>query len=209
MQTITIIYIVGALLFSLAISWVLYFYKSKQRRAIDTLLFFLRTSGLFLLFMLLINPKIERKEIINEQPILSVLVDNSLSISYFNKQDAVSEVIKSIKKNTFLDDKFDVQFYQFSHSLIKLDSLGFTENQTNIYNALNGLETLYKNTVAPIVLLTDGNQTNGNLYPYISTQKNVFPFPKIEGFSEILPVVPEAYQTKNDNPLFFSQLVPF
>ena len=125
--------------------------------------------------MLLINPKIERKEIINEQPILSVLVDNSLSISYFNKQDAVSEVIKSIKKNTFLDDKFDVQFYQFSHSLIKLDSLGFTENQTNIYNALNGLETLYKNTVAPIVLLTDGNQTNGNLYPYISTQKNVFP----------------------------------
>ena len=175
MQTNTIIYLIAALLFCLAVSWLLYFYKNQQKSKIDVLLFSLRTVGLFLLLLLLINPKIERVKITNEKPILSVLVDNSLSIKHFKKDAAVSSITDNIKERKSLADQFNVQFFQFGNSLQSLDSLSFTENQTNIYNALQGVESLHKNAIEPIILLTDGNQTNGDLYPYIATQKNVFP----------------------------------
>ena len=175
MQTTTIIYIIIALLFSSAISWFLYFYKQKEKRSIDFVLFGLRAISVFLLLLLLINPTIERNEITNEKPILSVLVDNSLSIQHFNKENVVSAVVNDFKSNTSLLDKFTLQFYQFGNSLNGLDSLRFSENQTNIYKALNGVEALQKNVTSPVVLISDGNQTTGKLYPYISTEKNVFP----------------------------------
>ncbi len=56
-----------------------------------------------------------------------------------------------------------------------LDSLSFIENQTNIYMAINRVEALNKNTAIPVILISDGNQTTGNSYPFISTKKNVFP----------------------------------
>lgn len=175
MQTTTIIYISIALLSSSALSWFLYFYKQKEQRAIDYLLFGLRAIGIFLLLLLLINPTIERKEITNEKPILSVLVDNSLSIKHFNKEKEVTEIVNDFKSNTALSEKFNVQLYQFGNSLNVVDSLRFSENQTNIYKALIGVEAQQKNIIAPVVLISDGNQTNGNLYPYTPTKKNVFP----------------------------------
>jgi hypothetical protein len=175
LQTTTIIYIIIALLISSAVSWFLYFYKQKEQRSIDFVLFGLRTLSIFLLLLLLINPTIERKEITNEKPILLVLVDNSLSIKHFNKENVVSAVVNDFKSNTSLSDKFTLQYYQFGNSLNTLDSLHFFENQTNIYKALNGVEALQKNVTSPVVLISDGNQTNGNVYPYISTKKNVFP----------------------------------
>jgi hypothetical protein len=175
LQTTTIIYIIIALLASSAVSWFLYFYKQKERRKIDYLLFGLRAISVFLLLLLLINPAVERKEITNEKPILSVLVDNSLSIKHFQRENVVSTIVDDIKTNTSISDKFNVQFYQFGNSLEILDTLPFSENQTNIYKAISGVEAIHKNEISPVVLISDGNQTNGNLYPYISTKKNVFP----------------------------------
>ena len=176
MQTTTIIYILGALLFSLAVSWLLYFYKTKEFRKVDYLLFGLRTTSVFLLLLLLINPTIERQELTNEKPILSVLVDNSLSVKHFKSKKRVTDFIEEIKGNSALNNKFDVQFFKFGEHVNVLDSLSFVENQTNIYKAIDRVEALHKNTVAPVVLISDGNQTTGNLYPFINTKKNVFPF---------------------------------
>jgi len=175
LQTTTIIYIIIALLASSAISWFLYFYKQKEQRKIDYLLFGLRAISIFLLLLLLINPSIERKEITNEKPILSVLVDNSLSIQHFQKETEVGELLNQIRTDNSLQAKFDVQYFQFGEQLKILDSLNFKENQTNIYKAINGVEALQKNVIAPIVLISDGNQTNGNMYPFIETNKNTFP----------------------------------
>ena len=175
METTTVIYIFIALLSSTSISWFLYFYKQKEQGAIDYLLCGLRAISIFLLLLLLINPTIERKEITNEKPILSVLVDNSLSIKHFNKEQVVTAIVDDFKSNTSLSEKFNIQFYQFGNSLNILDSLRFLENQTNIYKGLNGVEAQQKNIIAPVVLISDGNQTNGNLYPYTPTKKNVFP----------------------------------
>jgi len=175
LETTTVIYIFIALLSSTSISWFLYFYKQKEQGAIDYLLCGLRAISIFLLLLLLINPTIERKEITNEKPILSVLVDNSLSIKHFNKEQVVTAIVDDFKSNTSLSEKFNIQFYQFGNSLNILDSLRFLENQTNIYKGLNGVEAQQKNIIAPVVLISDGNQTNGNLYPYTPTKKNVFP----------------------------------
>ena len=175
MQTTTIIYVVGALLFSVAFSWLLYFYKSKAFHKIDYLLFSLRTTSIFLLLLLLINPTIERLVLTNEKPILSVLVDNSVSIQYFKKENNTKELLKEIQSSNALKDKFDLQFFTFGASLNVLDSVSFLENQTNIYQSLSGVEALHKNTTAPIILLSDGNQTNGSLFPYVETNKNIFP----------------------------------
>ncbi len=175
MQTTTIIYLILAVLFSSAASWLLYFYKNNAIRKIEYVLFALRSISIFLVLLLLINPIIERNKITNEFPILSVLVDNSLSIKYFNKEKEVLDIVKKIQSNTALKEKFDVQFYQFGKSLNIIDSINFNASQTNIYNAISSVEGIDKNSVAPIVLISDGNQTNGNLYPYISTKKNVFP----------------------------------
>ena len=175
MQTTTIIYILGALLFSLAVSWLLYFYKSKELRKVDYLLFGLRATSVFLLLLLLINPTIERQELVNEKPILSVLVDNSLSVKHFKSEKKVTDFVSELKSNAEINNKFDVQFFKFGENINVLDSLSFVENQTNIYKAINSVEALQKNSVAPVILISDGNQTTGNLYPFITTKKNVFP----------------------------------
>lgn len=175
MQTTTIIYIIIALFVSSAISWFLYFYKQKEQRSIDFVLFGLRAISVFLLLLLLINPTIESERITNEKPILSVLVDNSASIKQLNKERIVAAIVTDIKTATLLSDKFTLQFYQFGNALNVLDSLSFSENKTNIYNALNGVKAAHKNVSSPIVLISDGNQTNGNVYPYIATEKNIFP----------------------------------
>ena len=175
MQTTTIIYVILALLFSCAMAWLLYFYKQKEQRKIDYLLFGLRTTSIFLLLLLLINPSIERTEFTNEKPILSVLVDNSLSIQDFNADKSVLKIVDEIKANNRLSDKFNIEFYQFGNSLNLLDSLSFIDNQTNIYKAIDGVAATQKNVVAPVILISDGNQTTGNLYPYVSTKKNIFP----------------------------------
>jgi hypothetical protein len=175
LQATTIIYILGALLFSLAVSWLLYFYKSKELRKIDYFLFSLRATSIFLLLLLLINPTIERQELVNEKPILSVLVDNSLSVQHFKSEKVITDFVNQVKNNSAINNKFDVQFFKFGENISVLDSLSFLENQTNIYKAIDRVEALQKNTISPILLISDGNQTTGNLYPFIKTKKNVFP----------------------------------
>jgi len=123
----------------------------------------------------LINPTIERKKTQNIKPVLSVLVDNSLSIAHFKKEKAVDDLVKKTKEHKGLNDKFDVQFFSFGERLQVLDSVSFNQPQTNINKALNGVEALHKKTISPIVLISDGNQTSGNAYEYFEANKNVFP----------------------------------
>ena len=173
MQITTVIYLLGALLFSVAFSWLLYFYKSKALKKVDYVLFSLRATSVFLLLLLLINPSIERQELINKKPILSVLVDNSLSIQHFKSEKVVEDFVSNIQNSSEINTKFDVHYFKFGETITVLDSFSFLENQTNIFKAIDRVEALQSNTIAPIILISDGNQTTGNLYPFIKTKKNV------------------------------------
>lgn len=157
------------------VSWLLYFYKSKEFRKIDYLLFGLRATSVFLLLLLLINPTIKRLEMINEKPILSVLVDNSKSIPFFKEGENVKEIISKIKNTNNLKEEFFINEFTFGNNLQVLDSLSFSDPETNIANAIIGVNELYKEKIAPIILITDGNQTIGTSYEFLNTKQPIYP----------------------------------
>ena len=151
-----------------------YYYKSKDHSKTKVVLTFLRFLSIFSLLVLLINPKIKSNIIDDIQPVLSVLVDNSTSIAYANAQDKVIRFVKDIKENTELNKKFDINYYAFSDDFYTLDTIAFNVSETNIINPLQKLQTLNNDKVAPTILITDGNQTQGSNYAYYKAKNPIY-----------------------------------
>jgi hypothetical protein len=175
LQTATIFYILFALVLSLSVAFFQYYYKVKNKLKVTIILFALKTLSLFLLILLLINPVIEKVVIENEKPILSILVDNSKSISYFKEAESVRDIVSNVNNNNHLRDKFSINEFTFGKDLHVLDSLSFLENETNIAAAITGVTELHKEKIMPIVLITDGNQTIGYAYEFLSSKHPIYP----------------------------------
>ena len=175
METTSILLILLAVLLSFIATWFLYFYKNFQIKKVDYLLFVLRFLGFFLILLLWINPSTERLKISNQKPILSILFDNSSSIKHLKQESTVLNIFDLLKNDVALSNKFNVQWYRFGESVTVLDSLTFTETNTNIFQALNRIETLNKKSKGPILLISDGNQTLGTSFSLANTQNNVYP----------------------------------
>ncbi|WP_231128429.1 VWA domain-containing protein [Tenacibaculum mesophilum] len=175
MESITIIYIVLAVFISVAIAFFQYFYKVNRTPKVHILLFSLKALSLFLIGLLLINPKITTLETENIKPVLSVLVDNSLSTQFFKEEKKVQELISKVESNEELQDKFEVQYFSFGNDIKVLDSLSFAETQTDISKAIDAVNELNKDKNAATILITDGNQTQGNDYEFSSTKNKIFP----------------------------------
>ncbi|WP_341221622.1 VWA domain-containing protein [Polaribacter atrinae] len=175
MQTITITYIILALLLSLSVAYFQYFFKEKNKAKINVLLFVLRTLSLFLLLLLLINPAIKKIEFINTKPVLAVLVDDSKSIPFFNEAKDIVTFWSEIKKDKSIQEKFDINGFSFGSEIKPLDSLSFIENETNVSKAIIAINELYEDKIAPIILLSDGNQTIGNDYEYLNSNQKIYP----------------------------------
>ena len=152
-----------------------YFYKEKSKSTINIVLFTLKTIGLFLLILLLINPTIKTIELKNVKPILSVVIDNSKSISFFNEENKTNEIISLIEKNIELNEKFDIRKFSFSNTLYNADSINYNGSETNIYKAITSVNEINKEQIAPVILLTDGNQTIGNDYEYLKSNQPIYP----------------------------------
>lgn len=152
-----------------------YLYKVNDKTTIPKILFFLKASSLFLLIILLINPKIERSKITNEKPILSLLIDNSSSIQYFEESGQVKKLINKLENNSALTTKFLIEKYSFGENLKILDSLNFNEVNTDIAKSIQELNELQINKKSPIVLVSDGNQTKGLDYSFIKSKQAIYP----------------------------------
>lgn len=175
LDTSTILLIIISFIASLAIAYFQYYFKAKKIGGVTLYLFGLRALALFLLFLLLINPTIEKTSFENQKPVLSVLVDNSESVKYFEQDALVSSFVDGIKANDRLNQKFDVNYYSFGTELKLNDSLDFSEIQTDIYEGLKTIGGLNKQKNNPVLLISDGNQTIGNDYEYVNIQKPVYP----------------------------------
>jgi energy-coupling factor transporter transmembrane protein EcfT len=175
LQSIIILYILIALFASIAVAYFQYLYKVKTKAKRNTLLFILKSISLFLLLLLLINPKITTTIIENSKPTLSILVDNSKSISFFNEERNVIDFISKLKKNKELTAKFNFEDFIFSKALAVSDSLSFKGKSTNIHKAISDLNNLNTGKNAPILLLTDGNQTIGSAYEYTNATQTIYP----------------------------------
>ena len=160
---------------SFSVAFFQYYYKEKNKSKVTILLFVLKTLSFFLLILLFINPTIEKLDVENEKPILSVLVDNSKSIPFFKEVENVKEIISKIKNTNNLKEEFFINEFTFGNNLQVLDSLSFSDPETNIANAIIGVNELYKEKIAPIILITDGNQTIGTSYEFLNTKQPIYP----------------------------------
>ncbi len=175
MQSETILFIALAVIVSLAIAIFFYYKNLKDKEKVSYLLTFFRFISLLSVFTLLINSKIEQQFISIEKPTLVVVVDNSSSIKYSGETEKVLQLLANLKGNDALNEKFDVDYYQFGEDVKLLDSLNFNVSQTNISKPFKQFKKVYKNNIAPIILITDGNQTFGSSYKYLNVLQPVYP----------------------------------
>ena len=182
MPTQTILYIFGSGILALFIALFQYVYKTK-RNPLHWSLAAVRFISVFSLLLLIINPKFETKESKIVKPVLAVIADNSQSIRYLNKDSIALESIQTLLKNTEITSKYDVRLYAFGTQMKQNPELTFEDNQTNITKSLQELQSLYKSQLAPIVLISDGNQTIGDEYEFASKRFEQSVFPLILGDS--------------------------
>ena len=174
MNTVTVVYFFLAILFSFLIVYFQYFFKEKKYKN-RNILAFLRFITLLSVFIILINPKIIRKKFTTVKPELIIAVDNSESIS-LNKQDSVvRSLADELQNNKDLNDRFRVSTFSFGETIVNSSDFTFKENKTNIYSVLSELNSLFKKETAPVILISDGNQTYGNDYKYFKSNQPVYP----------------------------------
>ena len=185
MQTETIVYIIIAGVTALLLALFQYIYKSKLRSNLKYLLTALRAISIFGIVLLLINPKFESLTYFDEKPTLVIAVDNSESISYLKQDKRANEIIDALKVNSELNKRFNLQTYSFGKSVSGFDSLSYNARQSNISQALKQFGEVYDNQTAPIILITDGNQTYGSDYSYLAKNAKQPIYPVILGDSTI------------------------
>ncbi|MFK5878878.1 MAG: VWA domain-containing protein [Flavobacteriaceae bacterium] len=175
MQSKTILLIALAVIVSLAIAIFFYYRNLKNKEKVSYILTFLRFVVLLSVFVLLINPKIEQQIITIKKPTLVVAVDNSSSIKNSGETEKILQLLSGLKGNDALNEKFDIDYYSFGDAIEILDSLNFNKSQTNISKPFKQFKEVYKNTIAPTILITDGNQTYGRNYEYLKITQSVYP----------------------------------
>ncbi|MCV6630813.1 MAG: VWA domain-containing protein [Flavobacteriaceae bacterium] len=127
---------------------------------------FLRACSIFIVCLLLLNPKTEKKNYQNQKAPLQILVDCSSSIAKLDLESQQRQLIKAFE-NSNLADKFELQYYAFGSQLTTYKDSLADQEQTNIYEALQGIQKINDNLGAT-VLITDGNQTYGTDYSFFN-----------------------------------------
>lgn len=149
---------------AIALAFFHYFYRAKNKHSYHFLLASLRAVSIFLILVLFINPEIRSTQYRTEKPSLLLAVDNSASIDYLGSSKVVSEFVNDIQNDQDIKDRFDVEVFAFGEQVERTSDFSFSDTQTNIFDAFNSLKELFPEGPAPIVLITDGNQTYGRDY---------------------------------------------
>jgi hypothetical protein len=176
METANLLLIILAVFVALFLATFQYIFKNKEKSQLNYWLSFLRFTSLFCIFLLIINPSIKKESTSIVKPNLVVAVDNSSSIKYKSQAEIVNNLVETLKNDSELNSKFNIDFYSFGSELKPLDSLQFNEQFTNIFEAVNNLLKVYHTGIQPLVLITDGNQTVGNSLTYLTYKSPVYPF---------------------------------
>jgi hypothetical protein len=181
MQTETLLYIIIAGILALLLALFQYMYKSKKRSKIYVLLTFLRFLTLFSVLLLLINPKFEKVTYFNEKPNLVIAVDNSESVSYLKQNEKAKQLLDNLQSNKELNERFNLDVYSFGKEVKPLDSLTFNERQSNVAKVFDNLNQVYNTSIAPTIMISDGNQTYGNDYEFATSKYKQPIFPIVLG----------------------------
>ncbi|MGM0933883.1 MAG: VWA domain-containing protein [Bacteroidota bacterium] len=176
-----IILITLAAIFALGFSFFQYLFRSRKNQRDKYVFFGLRALTVFILLLLLINPKITTTSYQVEKPNLILAADNSASIAYLNQGDTLRNLINSLENNKRLQERFDISKFSFGRDIQLNDSLNFSETQTDINKALSKVRDLFRSKKTAVVLLSDGNQTLGRDYRYFKSSPGQYVMPMVLG----------------------------
>ncbi|APG59472.1 hypothetical protein [Christiangramia salexigens] len=176
MTFVTILYITLALILALGFAFLQYLFR-KSFTGKNLILFGLRFLSVFLVLLLLINPKFDSFKTEIQKSDLLVLADNSESIEYLNEGDNARNLSKSLLDDAELQNRFNIQFLPFSNEVESGDSLNFSGVSSDIYAGLRAAEKIQNTDQTAIILISDGNQSIGRDYRYysVSGQNSVYP----------------------------------
>ena len=168
-----------ALLAGLAAATVLYVRNKKQHygKALNAILFALRTLMVGLVVLLLFNPLIRQKFSSVETPTIILAHDNSSSVvlckdSVFYKSDYQTQ-FEAFRKD--LNADFQVDEYLFGEEVRDFEQLDFSDQLTDLSSLLNTLDRrYYKRNVGAVLLFSDGVYNRG-FEPELLAEK--FPYP--------------------------------
>ena len=169
MSSQTLLYIILSGIIALLVALFQYKYKSKHKGKHVLIFTFLRFLSVFAVLLLLINPKFTQIKVYNEKPTLVVAVDNSNSIAHLNQSENALRTLNFLKDNPELNTNFNIEVFSFDDNVQQSDSILFKSKGSNIDKALRQFSEIYKNDVAPVVLISDGNQTFGNDFSVSNT----------------------------------------
>ena len=166
MQIETLLYIIFSGIIAIGIAAFQYYTNKKSMSKLNMLFLFLRFITIFSILLLLVNPKLQQLTVSTEKPHLVIAIDNTNSITFQNQDVNSKNSVSALTTNSDLAKKFNIETYTFGDNLNASNSITFSEKQTNIDNAFSQLSQIYKTSIAPTILITDGNQTYGNDYEF-------------------------------------------
>ncbi|MGB3605538.1 VWA domain-containing protein [Psychroserpens sp.] len=181
MQTDTLTYLIISGVIALLLALFQYAYKSKIKGKRAWFLTTLRFITYFSIFVLLVNPKFDKVTYYNEKPNLVVAVDNSESVSYLKQSQTTTDFIETLKSNQELNENFNLEFYSFGKEISPSEAYTFDEKQSNLALVFDRLSEVYNNAISPTLLISDGNQTYGTDYAYMTKRYKQPIFPVILG----------------------------
>jgi hypothetical protein len=181
MKEFDVLWIILIILGSVGLTWFQYAkqLKSHSKRA---LLFAIpRCLAYICLGLLFLNLEINQNEVITEKPDLIIGIDNSLSIAQLADTTRLKQKVDSFINDNDLNENFNLNSFSFSEDYQQLDRLDFKGSQTNISSFLKDITKIYRKDSSPIVLFTDGQQTQGQDYKYNVVSENRKLIPVIVG----------------------------
>ncbi|MFD1096019.1 vWA domain-containing protein [Salegentibacter chungangensis] len=181
MSAITILYIALAAIFALGFSFFQYLFKIKGKGRDGFILFFLRSASVFILLLLLINPKITSRSFEVEKPNLVLAVDNSASVAHLGQADSLLKYAERLRSSEELQERFNITSINFGQKVSAETNPEFNEPQTDINSALENIGELFKRKSTAVILMTDGNQSLGRDYSYFQKEQNQRILPLVIG----------------------------
>ena len=171
--------IIVSLLAGLAAATLLYFRNKKQHygKALNAILFALRTLIVGLVVLLLFNPLIRQKFSSVETPTIILAHDNSASValckdSAFYKNDYLTQFEQFRSQ---LNADFQVDEYAFGEDVRDFENLDFSDQLTDMSSLVKTLDRrYYKRNVGAVLLFSDGIYNRG-FEPELVAEN--FPFP--------------------------------
>jgi hypothetical protein len=164
------LYFFIALIVSAAAAVLVYRADKKRGVPIPLVTALLRAMVIFLTLILIISPKIKKRNVEEQKPIVLLLQDNSSSIKKALGNDAVNYQKKLLELQNKIAESYRLVSYNLYGPYPKDSVQGYTAGSTNLTKAISEATELYsQQNLSAIILASDGwyNEGNNPLYAEI------------------------------------------